>query len=81
MRPERMQPVQKEGNDMGKWRIWAAVLAGVLTVAVLLALGPFDVFSHGYYCEPVSFEQIDPEDVTGYIGLGQQAYEGEFIPQ
>lgn len=81
MRPERMQPVQKEGNDMGKWRIWAAVLAGVLTVAVLLALGPFDVFSHGYYCEPVSFEQIDPEDVTGYIDLGQQAYEGEFIPQ
>lgn len=66
---------------MGKWRIWAAVLAGVLTAAVLLALGPFDVFSHGYYCEPVSFEQIDPEDVTGYIGLGQQAYEGEFIPQ
>ncbi|MCI9134227.1 MAG: hypothetical protein HFI31_08580 [Lachnospiraceae bacterium] len=53
----------------------------ITTVFALLALGigPMDIFSHGFYCDTLAYDQIYEEDQQWYPLL-EQSYSLEFIP-
>lgn len=56
------------------------LVVSIVLFIFLLALVPLDVFTHGYYCDLVSYEQIDQKDIVGYVDLKKQEYKMTFSP-
>ncbi|NBH96985.1 hypothetical protein D7Y41_03480 [Anaerotruncus sp. 1XD22-93] len=56
------------------------ILFSAMLVGFILLLGPLDVFSHGFYCDTVEYNQICEEDFLKEIDLSIQDFEIEFSP-
>lgn len=52
----------------------------ILVIIFMLVLGPMDIFSHGFYCDTVSYENIYEEDRLGTYSLLEGAYKTSFTP-
>lgn len=59
--------------------VW--VVCVFFMLAALILLGPWDIFTHGYYCEEIAVWQIPPEDFQDSIRLENSSYEMTFSPQ
>lgn len=56
------------------------ILITIGFMAMILCIGPFDIFFHGFYCETKEYDQIYKEDLQSFPLL-EQHYEQVFVPQ
>jgi hypothetical protein len=56
------------------------ILITIGFVVMILCIGPFDIFFHGFYCETKEYDQIYEEDLQS-LPLLEQNFEQVFVPQ
>lgn len=60
----------------------ALFISMLLLVIVIVVIGPFDLFTHGFYCEEIDCGQIAQEDFQGTLPLEEDRdYEMTFSPK
>lgn len=57
------------------------IVVSVILLILVLAIGPMDLFTHGYYSKEIDVSQIAEEDFIGEIDLSEQDYSMLFSPQ
>lgn len=57
------------------------IICTLMAITAILIIGPLDVFTHGFYYNEISPEQILSEDFFGTIDLEKDSYEMIFCPQ
>ena len=57
------------------------IIISVIMLLLIVAVGPMDLFTHGYYSEEIDVSQIAEDDFSGEIDLSEQDYSMQFSPQ
>lgn len=57
------------------------IIISMIMLFLVVAVGPLDLFTHGYYSEEIDVSQIAEEDFLGEIDLSEQDYFMQFSPQ
>lgn len=57
------------------------IISLLCMIAVIVMIGPLDIFTHGFFCDEIDYEQIPEEDVLGHVNPEKEPYEMVFSPQ
>lgn len=52
----------------------------IAAVCLIIALGPMDLFNHGFYCDKIDIDQIAEEDYLDVISIQNESFSMEFSP-
>lgn len=63
---------------MNQKKIVGMLIVTFLFFIGIMLIGPFDFFSHGFFCDTVNYEEID--DIQEYQELGTTPFEQDFMP-
>lgn len=59
----------------------ALALGTLIMLLMIVLMGPMDIFTHGYFCEEIDYNQIAADDILESIPLENNYYEMSFSPQ
>ena len=57
-----------------------ALIITIALVVLILCIGPFDVFTHGNYCDVTELSSIGSDGFLGQVSLEDGPFTGEFTP-